>query len=365
MSMQLPLLLAPAGSLLPDSLDSIANKVPFGDLHTFFILLAMAPSMVMLVILVVHQLRNSRIDNRPASTAKPQTEAEREHLARFMRDAIEQLNGIAAALHNLIPKARQTPDQAAPSAAAVETEETEETEEVSAEQRDTLDDPASRTTPLPLTSETPPGAARDKAIAQLAIKVRKLGELASRMRAKEQALKRSAANPQRAAGGLEQNNHYLTFTLGNEQFAVSTLSIHTVVGAAQLVAESSTPPKIRKAIRLQGVLVPVIDLGARFGGQPIELGRNSHIVILEVPSSGRSQLIGVVVDEVGDIVEFPTMKIEPPAASGSLSRDDFTLGMLMLDDRSITLLDISRGFSANELVLHSAARPTKQENQPA
>ena len=282
MSIQLPLLLASAGNLLPDSQGSITGSVPLGDIHALLVLLAVAPSMLMLVILVVYRLRGSRNDGEPGSAAKPRAEAELQ--AQFMRDAIEQLNGIAAALHDTILKSRPAPGQAAPGA---------------------------------------------------------------------------------ASEGPAQNRHYLRFSLGDEQFAVSTQNIHSVVEAARLIAEPSIPPKIRQAIRLQGALVPVIDLGARFGGQAIELGRGSRIVVLEAPSGERLQLIGALVDSVGDVLELPAMEIEPPAASGSRIRDEFTQGTLMLDNRPVTLLDISRGFSSHEFVPHSAARPAKPENQPA
>lgn len=272
MSIQLPLLLASADS------------APLGDIHALLVLLAVAPSMLMLVILVVYRLRGSRRDDEPGSAAKPQAEPNPEPQAQFMRDAIEQLNGIAAALHDTILKSRPEPDQAAPGA---------------------------------------------------------------------------------ASEGPEQNRHYLSFSLGDEQFAVSSQNIHSVVEATRLIAEPSIPPKIRQAIRLQGALVPVIDLGARFGGQAIELGRSSRIVVLEAPSGEHLQLIGALVDSVGDLLELPAVEIEPPAVSGSRIRDDFTQGTLMLDNRRVTLLDISRGFSSRELVPHSAARSTKPENLPA
>lgn len=339
MSIQLPLLSAPASGLLPEPLGTIAGNVPFGDIPSFLMLLAVAPSMVMLVILVLYQLRGSRIDDkpsgeRPGAAAKPRAEAEPENTTLFMRYAIEQLNDIATALNDAIPKTTQTPGQEA--------------------------------------SDATDSVTCNKGIAQLAVKVGKLSELASRMRDEEQALKCDAVDSQRnlmdaqlACESPTQNRHYLTFTLGDEQFAVSIQHIHGVVEAVQLVAEPGTPPKIRKAIRLQGALVPVIDLGARFGGQSPELGRGSRIVILDVPSGDRLQLIGVLVNTVGDVLELPAMQIEPPTASASRIRDDFTLGTIRVDSRPFTLLDIGRGFSANELVPRSTARPQKKENQPA
>ncbi len=329
MSIELPPLLASASGLLPEPLASLTDKGPFGGSY-MLLLLAAAASIVLLIILVLHQLRASRINAAPDDAAP-------EDPTRLMRESIEQLNGIATTLHKII----QAP--ASSTAAAV-----------IAGQLDPLDESASRAGPPPLASE--PGGVRAEAIAQLTAKVAKLSELTHRMRDEEQALKRNAVGPD----GPAQNSHYLGFSLGDEQFAISIRHVHGVVDAVQLVAEPSMPPKIRKAIRLQDALIPVIDLGARFGGQPIELDRNSRIVILEVPSGERLQLIGAVVDSVGDVLELPPMQIESPTASGSRIRAPFTQRTLMLDDRAVTVLGISRESSTNELALH----PARQENHP-
>nr|WP_298142745.1 chemotaxis protein CheW [uncultured Pseudomonas sp.] len=328
MSIELPPLLASASGLLLEPLASLTGKGPFGDSYMLWMLLAVAASIAILIVLVRHQLRASRI-------AAAADEAAPEDLTRLMRESIEQLNGIATTLQTI-------EQQPACSAAAT----------VIAGQLDPLAESAFRTAAPPLASE--PRGVRAEAIAQLAAKVDKLSELASRMRAEEQALKRNALGPD----GPAQNSHYLEFSLGDEHFALSIRHIHSVVNAVQLVAEPSMPPKIRKAIRLQDALIPVIDFGARFAGQPVELGRNSRIVILEVPSGARLQLIGALVDSVGEVLELSPIHLESQAASGSRIRAPFTHRTLMLDDRAVTLLDISREFSTNELTPHQA----KQEN---
>lgn len=371
----LPVLLASASSLLLPPLSAATGEVSSIDMDdlSFWLLLAVAPGLVMLVALGIHFWGNPRIDDEPSAPTAPLVDTERDELARFMRDTIEQLNGIAAELRDTIPEAGQAPSQGASDTRGLgrdnqESRDAAATEEGIAESVGTLDESAPRTGPLPLGSafEAMRSVTRDKALAQLAVKMRKLTELASRMQDEKEALERHAMDPQPAVNGPSQNRHYLTFTLGDEQFAISTLSVYGVVEATQLIAEPSMPPKIRKAIRLRGALVPVIDLGARFGGQPIEIGWSSRIVILEVASGDRLQLIGVVVDAVGKVLELPPTEIEPAAASGSRIRDDFTRGTTTVDNRPVTLLDFGRGVSANDLiVLRSAARSTAQENEPA
>lgn len=363
MSIELPpLLLAFASSLLPESLGATTVELSLGDPYSLLMLLAVAPSIVMLVILGIYRLGGSRRNDEPGNAAKPSVDAEPENLGRFMRDAIEQLNNIAAELRNTIPEAGQAPGREVSSMTGPGGSRGAATPEESRSERvGTLDESVSRSDPLPPPLETTHSVTHAKALAQLVAKMRKLTELAKRMEDERQAQKRDGMDPDDPA----PSRHYLTFSLGDEQFALSTLNIHGVVEAMQLVAEPSIPPKIRKAISLRGALVPVIDLAARFGGQPIEIGWSSRIVILEVTCGERLQTIGVVVDAVGKVLQIAPAEIEAPAVSGSRIRDDFTLGTTMLDNRPVTLLDIGRGFSANELVvLRSAARSAKQEIEP-
>lgn len=378
MSIQLPqLLLASASSLLPESLGATTGEMPLGDMHTlsFLLMLAATPGIVMLVALGIRYLGRSRLDDEPGTAAEPLGKTEPDELARFMRDAIEQLNGIAVALRDTIPEAEQAPGQELSSTTGLRRPSARDderrsgaavTEERIAERVGTLDETAPRTDPLPLGSaiETMHSVIHDKALAQLAIKMRKLTELANRMQDERLAMERNAMDPQLASDSIAASRHYLSFTLGDERFAVSTLNIHGVVEATQLIAEPSMPPKIRKAIRLRGALVPVIDLGARFGGQPIELGWSSRIVVLEVANGDRLQLIGVVVDTVGKLLEIAPTEIEPPAPSATRIRNDFTLGTVRADNRTVTLLDIGWELLAHELAMHRNARPGAEQERP-
>lgn len=204
---------------------------------------------------------------------------------------------------------------------------------------------------------------RDKALTELVAKIRIMAELTSRLHDKRQILNHIPIGPLSASDNTTPHKHYLSFTFGDEQLAVSTLSICGVVEATQLITESSMPSKLRRAIRLRDALVPVIDLGAQLGGQPIEIGWGTSIIILEVTSRDRLQMIGVVVHAVGKVLEILPEEIDPAAASDSKIRNDFTLGTVTVNNHRVTLLDIGRGLLANEfIVLRSVAQSVAQEN---
>ena len=155
-------------------------------------------------------------------------------------------------------------------------------------------------------------------------------------------------------GSAPETRQYLTFTLGGEHFAVGTLSVKEIIEYGQLTSVPMMPPSIRGVINLRGAVVPVIDLGARFGGRQTELGRRTCIVILEVEHDEEQQVIGVVVDAVNEVLEIAPADIEPPPAFGAHIRTDFIQGMGKVDGKFVILLDIGRVLSVDELSALSA-----------
>jgi chemotaxis signal transduction protein len=293
---------------------------------SFWLLLAVAPGTVMLVALGIHYRGIPRINAKPSTPIDPLAEIGPDELGR--RDS------------------------------AIATEHFDKPV-------DTREKTGSRPhLPVP---DSAIGAThnliRDKDLTELAAEMRKLAGLTSRLADKRQTLRHTATGPLLATDNTTPNRHYLSFALGGEPFAVSMLSVYAIVDASQLITKSGMPPKFRRAIRLRNALVPVIDLGSHLGGQPIKIGWSTSIVILEVSNGDRMQMIGVVVDAVGKLLEIPAAEIDPPVTCDSKIRNDFTFGTVMINNHRVTLLDIERGVSVNEfIVLRSAPQSVAQEN---
>jgi purine-binding chemotaxis protein CheW len=150
-------------------------------------------------------------------------------------------------------------------------------------------------------------------------------------------------------GSAPETRQYLTFSLAGEPFAVGTLSVKEIIEYGQLTGVPMMPPSIRGVINLRGAVVPVIDLGARFGGRQTEVSRRTCIVILEVNHADEQQVIGVLVDAVNEVLEIAPADIEPPPAFGAHIRTDFIQGMGKVGGRFVILLDIGRVLSVGEL----------------
>lgn len=152
-----------------------------------------------------------------------------------------------------------------------------------------------------------------------------------------------------AASKPAQAQQYLTFSLSGEMFAVATLCVKEIIEYGQLTTVPMMPPMIRGVLNLRGAVVPVIDLGPRFGGQRTEVNRRTSIVIIEVVNEDEHQDIGVVVDAVSEVLEIPPGDIEPPPSFGARIRTDFMLGMGKVRGRFVILLDVGRVLSVDEI----------------
>jgi purine-binding chemotaxis protein CheW len=149
-------------------------------------------------------------------------------------------------------------------------------------------------------------------------------------------------------------SQYLTFSLGDELFAVGILVIKEIIQFGQLTTVPLMPSYIRGVINLRGSVVPVIDLYSRFGRGSATVGKRTCIVIIEVAHEDETLDIGIMVDAVSEVIDIAKNQIEPAPAFGSTVRSDFIAGMGKINDQFVIILDVSKTFSLGELAEFSA-----------
>lgn len=160
-----------------------------------------------------------------------------------------------------------------------------------------------------------------------------------------------ASNGTTARKGRPQESQYLTFLLRNEMFAIGILNVKEILEYGMLTSVPMMPDFIRGVINLRGSVVPVVDLGARFGGKPCDIGKRTCIVIMEVSSEDGHQDIGVVVDSVSAVLDIPAGDIEPAPAFGARIRADFIDAMGKIDGKFVIILNVGKVLSVDELAM--------------
>jgi len=152
-----------------------------------------------------------------------------------------------------------------------------------------------------------------------------------------------------------QLGQYLTFDIGGHDLGVAVLRVREIIEYEAVTHVPSTPAWIRGVINLRGSVVPVVDLGVKFGLSESPVTGRSCIVMVDVELDGQQTAMGVVADAVSQVIELGPDDLKAPPSFGSWVRVDFLRGMASVDGRFVLILDIDRVLSARELLLASEA----------
>jgi purine-binding chemotaxis protein CheW len=147
----------------------------------------------------------------------------------------------------------------------------------------------------------------------------------------------------------QDQQQYLTFMLGGETYAMGILAIKEIIEYGNITEVPRMPDFIRGVINLRGAVVPVIDLGARFGKRATDITRRTCIVIIEVANGEGTQDIGVMVDAVNEVLEISASEIEPAPSFGANIRADFIDGMGKINGKFVIILNIHQVLSVEEM----------------
>ena len=162
-------------------------------------------------------------------------------------------------------------------------------------------------------------------------------------------IKFSKRQTQAATVEAERREQYLAFTLAGETFAMDIRAIREVIQYGGITDVPLMPPFIRGVINLRGAVVPVIDLSVRFGRAATPPAHRTCIVILELEQGEGTLELGVMVDNVSEVLSIGASEIEPAPSFGSGIRSEFIAGVAKVNDRFVILLDVNHVLSVEEL----------------
>ena len=142
---------------------------------------------------------------------------------------------------------------------------------------------------------------------------------------------------------------YLTFSLGDEVFAMDIRCVREIIQHSNMTMVPLMPEFVRGVINLRGSVVPVIDLFVRFGRPACAAAHRTCIVILELSQGDGTAELGVMVDNVSEVLSIAASEVEPAPAFGSDIRAEFIAGVAKVGERFVILLDVNHVLSVDEL----------------
>lgn len=148
---------------------------------------------------------------------------------------------------------------------------------------------------------------------------------------------------------LGQINSYLTFKLGEEEFAANVSKVLSIMEMTKITKVPKSPEYMQGVINLRGQVLPVVDTRIKFGMSPTEFTQNTCIIVMEVNVENEQVLVGALVDSVQEVLELNDEDIQPPPSIGTNYKSEFISGMAKVDEKFIMILDMDKVFSAKEL----------------
>jgi purine-binding chemotaxis protein CheW len=152
-----------------------------------------------------------------------------------------------------------------------------------------------------------------------------------------------SANPDLAAGHME----IINFAIGDDQYGVDIMSVREIREWSNVTHLPRQQDYVRGVLNLRGVVVPVIDLRCRFGQGLTECTPTSIIIIVHLDD----RQIGLLADQVLDIVSFGQDEVQPVPAVARSNRARFLSGLVTVEGTMIALIDLAHLLSedaANE-----------------
>ena len=156
-----------------------------------------------------------------------------------------------------------------------------------------------------------------------------------------------AAGPPRTAKALP--GKYMTFQLAGQAYGVGILTVREIIGLLEITRVPLAPPAVRGVVNLRGRVIPVVDLRLKFGLGACETTDQSVIIVVQCVVDGRPLTMGVLVDQVLEVLNATAEQIEPPPDLGDGGGvGGFVLGIAKAGTRVVFLLDIAEILSTRE-----------------
>lgn len=137
--------------------------------------------------------------------------------------------------------------------------------------------------------------------------------------------------------------HFVSCWIGGRLHGIDILEIREINSEKGFTPIFHAPPQVRGYVNIRGQIHLVIDPRVPLGlpeAPPSPVGKGRQQLLIFKPHV--AETFALLVDRVGDIIEVPTDRIEPPETSAA-GVSSLSAGVCKLDGQLMELLD-PRGF---------------------
>lgn len=147
-----------------------------------------------------------------------------------------------------------------------------------------------------------------------------------------------------------QEGKYLSFVLGDEEYGLEILKVQEINGMMGITRVPRTPDYVKGVINLRGRVIPIVNLRKKFQMPVVDDTEKTCIIVVQVAFKDAELTMGIIVDEVSEVLDIKSDQIEPsPSFGGGMEETEYITGMGKLEDKVVILLDIDSVLNGDEI----------------
>ena len=131
---------------------------------------------------------------------------------------------------------------------------------------------------------------------------------------------------------------YIVVNVGNEQYGIDIQYVDNIVRMQRITRVPKAQQFFKGVINLRGEIIPVMSIRLKFGLEEDVFTNATRIIILKIEPQ---YAIGIIVDEVKEVVTLEESDIEKVANSAVQDKHGYLSGIGQHNDSLISLLNIS------------------------
>ncbi|NLT93930.1 MAG: chemotaxis protein CheW [Clostridia bacterium] len=134
------------------------------------------------------------------------------------------------------------------------------------------------------------------------------------------------------------------FKIDNVEYGIDILQVNEIVKMQSITKIPNTPKYVEGITNLRGNVIPIINLRTKFNLPSKENDAETRVIVVKI----RNKPLGIVVDEVAEVISIDEEKIDKASAISNQINDEFVSGVAKLEDRLIILLDLEKVFKETD-----------------
>lgn len=132
---------------------------------------------------------------------------------------------------------------------------------------------------------------------------------------------------------------FIIVRLGDEQYGIDIKYVDNIVRMQHITRVPKVQEYLRGVINLRGEVIPVMSIRVKMDLPADEYTKSTRIIILKLEQQGN---IGIIVDEVKEVVTLENSQIEKVAYESKEEKDNFIFAIGKYEDGGlISLLDLN------------------------